>query len=233
MYVKDFNENYLCPLMEKLNVNKHTFLLGDFNIDLMKTDEDENTSTYFDTLTSNSFVPHIIQPTRITPRSKTLIDNIFSNTTNFSQGKSGNLTLSLSDHLAQFLIIPLDTCFTPPKISKLKRDTKHFDRENFFLDLLSIDWSDILELEKEDPNLSFKQYFTTINNLIDNYMPLKEMTRKEIQHQFKPWISKEILNSITEREKLYKKYINTKDRIIKEDYHRKYKELRNKIRAET
>ena len=117
MEVIDFNDGYLSPLMEKLPSTKHTFLMGDFNIDLMKSDEDESTSNYFDTSASLSFIPHIIHPTWITPHSRTLIDNIFSNVPNFSQGKSGNLTLSLSDHLAQFLVIPLDTCFVPPKVS--------------------------------------------------------------------------------------------------------------------
>ena len=51
MDLNDFNENYLNPLMDKLNNGKHNFLLGDFNVDLMKSDADENTSTYFDTLT--------------------------------------------------------------------------------------------------------------------------------------------------------------------------------------
>ena len=60
MHLKDFNDRYLSPLMDKLNNNKHTFLLGDFNVDLMKSDEDEHTANYFDTLTSQSFVPHII-----------------------------------------------------------------------------------------------------------------------------------------------------------------------------
>ena len=233
MEVMDFNDGYLSPLMEKLPSTKHTFLLGDFNIDLMKSDEDESTSNYFDTLASLSFIPHIIHPTRITPHSRTLIDNIFSNVPNFSQGKSGNLTLSLSDHLAQFLIIPLDTCFVPPKVSKFKRDTKNFDRENFFLDLLSIDWKEVIEIEKRDPNHSFMQYFTTINKLIDQYMPLVEMTQKEIKLQSKPWITQDILKMTNEREKLYKLYIKTKNTTLKDEFHVKYKELRNKVRDST
>ena len=71
----------------------------------MKSETDMNTSNFFDTITSNLMVPHIIYPTRISSTSKTLIDIIFSNSLNFSLGTSGNLTLSISDHLAQFLII--------------------------------------------------------------------------------------------------------------------------------
>ena len=44
-------------------------------------------------------------PTRITPRSKTLIDNIFFNEIN-EAALSGNLVTDISDHHAQFLIIP-------------------------------------------------------------------------------------------------------------------------------
>ena len=47
MEVKDFNENYLNPLMDKLGDKNNVFLLGDFNIDLMKNDSDTQTSTFF------------------------------------------------------------------------------------------------------------------------------------------------------------------------------------------
>ena len=228
MNLKDFNDEHLSSLLEKFSDKKHTFLFGDFNVDLMKTDEDSKTD-YFDMMTSAQFVPHIIHPTRITPHSKTLIDNIFSNTPNFSEGMSGNLTVALSDHLAQFLIIPLDTYLKPAKIEKFKRDTKKFERENFWLDLLEIDWLEIIHLEKEDPNFSFQQYFQTINSLIDKYMPLKKITNKEIKHQAKPWITKEILMAICDRDFLYKKYIRAKIPESKAEYGKQYKTLRNKI----
>ena len=103
----EFNSDYLEPLMEKIGVeNKRIFLMGDFNLDLMKIDSDINIANFFDILTSNLFVPHIIHPTRITINTKTLIDNIFSNDPNFTQGVSGNFTFSISDHLPQFLLMP-------------------------------------------------------------------------------------------------------------------------------
>ena len=107
MDLTDFTENYLNQLMAKMAGNKNNiFLLGDFNIDLMKNDIDMSTSTFLDLLTCLS---HIIHPTRITPNSKTLIDNIFSNSPTFSEGISGNITLS--DHLAQFLMsLQKSTC---------------------------------------------------------------------------------------------------------------------------
>ena len=94
MDLNDFTDNYLNQLMAKMAGNKNNvFFSGDINIELMKNDIDANTSTFLDLLTSNLFIPHIIHPTRITPNSKTLIDNIFSNSPNFSEGISVNITL--------------------------------------------------------------------------------------------------------------------------------------------
>lgn len=51
-------------------------------------------------------VPYIIYQTITSSTKNTLIDNIFSNY-DVDKVLSGNLILSLSDHLAPFLIIPL------------------------------------------------------------------------------------------------------------------------------
>jgi hypothetical protein len=50
------------------------------------------------------FQPHILQPTRITHHSETLIDNIFLNLIEHFT-TSGNLAYDLTDHLPNFLII--------------------------------------------------------------------------------------------------------------------------------
>ena len=49
-------------------------------------------------------MPLILQPTRITSHSNTLIDNIFNVID--PDIISGNLTATISDHLPQFAIIP-------------------------------------------------------------------------------------------------------------------------------
>ena len=230
MDIKEFNEDYLDHLMEKLaKEKKDIYLTGDFNIDLMKTEEVSSISDFLDTLTSNMFVPHIISPTRITSTSSTLIDNIFSNSLNFMDGISGNLTISISDHLAQFLIIPKKHPKTPKKQNLYKRDTKNFDREKFILDLQAIEWQSVLEIEKNDPNISFNSFESRVNSIIDKYMPLRKLTKKELKHQKKPWISMDIRNNIRKRERLYKNFVNAKNPQTKDEYHKKYKELRNEI----
>ena len=53
---------------------------------------------------SYSFLPRIIKPTRITPRTNTLIENIFVNGFQ-SNIIAGNITTDISDHLTQFISI--------------------------------------------------------------------------------------------------------------------------------
>ena len=53
--------------------------MGDFNVDLLKYEDDANTADFLDKIYSTSLIPQVISPTRVTPRLKTLIDNIFFN----------------------------------------------------------------------------------------------------------------------------------------------------------
>ena len=59
MDLQEFNEDYFDPPIENLlSVDKTVFLMGDFNIDLLKVDIDTPTTNFFDTIISNLFVPH-------------------------------------------------------------------------------------------------------------------------------------------------------------------------------
>ena len=76
MYLDMFNDIYLNPLLEKISKeSKLILLLGNFNVDLLKYDHHALTNDFLDSM----FLPHIIQPSRVTSNSKKLIDNKFSN----------------------------------------------------------------------------------------------------------------------------------------------------------
>ena len=71
---------YLDETLSKLvKENKELYLCGDFNFDLLKTNIDHYTLHFFNLLCCYGFMPHILQPTRVTENSATVIDNIFSN----------------------------------------------------------------------------------------------------------------------------------------------------------
>ena len=72
--------DYLNSTAEKIHrEKKNCAILGDFNIDLLKYDSHQITDDFINTLGTLFFQPYILQPTRITDHSATLIDNIFFN----------------------------------------------------------------------------------------------------------------------------------------------------------
>ena len=117
MPIADFNSKYLTPLLETLNRgDKFCFLMGDFNINLMKISSESDNLQFYNTMCSYFFTPLVLQPTRDTDKSKTLIDNIFFNSFDFTT-LSGNIIHSMSDHLIQFVILEY---FITPKLIYIK-----------------------------------------------------------------------------------------------------------------
>ena len=67
MNLDEFNDIYLNPLLDKISKESQSiFLLDDFNVDLLKNDHHAPTNEFLDSLSSHMFLPHIIQPTRVT-----------------------------------------------------------------------------------------------------------------------------------------------------------------------
>ena len=78
--VAEFLDTYLKNTLHSLMKSKNTCaVLGDFNIDLIKYGECQMSDRFYDQLSSYGFRPLILQPTRISPNSSTLIENIFMN----------------------------------------------------------------------------------------------------------------------------------------------------------
>ena len=75
--IDDFN-NYISKCLTIINTEKkECYVSGDFNIDLLKYGTINKYAEFLNTLTSLGFLPHVLQPTRITEHSSTIIDNIW------------------------------------------------------------------------------------------------------------------------------------------------------------
>ena len=102
MDVSDFNKNYLNTLLDKLSKENKQVFLGDFSINVPNYNDSQSINELLDSLASNSFITYILQPAELTSHSETLIDNIFCNTI-LHEVISGHITVTISDHLPQFL----------------------------------------------------------------------------------------------------------------------------------
>ena len=225
----EFIEFELRPFIQKLSKHsqKEIYMAGDFNFDLLNASSHDASSEFLDIMTANFLMPSIIIPTKINRSKNTLIDNIFTNQINPDM-ISGNLSTSISDHLPSFLIIPKhNQRHLPKKHNIFKRDTKNFDRENFLLDLLSINWDE--QISYEDANSSFDAFYDIIEKLMNKYMPLKKITQKEYKRKFKPWITKGILKSCAQRDRIHHLFTKSKDPTQKANILNQYKMVRNEI----
>ena len=86
------------------NLNKSSYICGDYNIDLLKVKINPRFGEFFDHIFSSGFFSKITLPTRFTDQSVTLIDNVFS--TNIEEKEiSGILLNYISDHQLLFTYI--------------------------------------------------------------------------------------------------------------------------------
>ena len=89
------------------------------------------------------------------------MDNIFSSVIN-DDCIAGNLISPISDHHAQFLIIPNYTITQNSKKGIYKQNFKHFSSKKFITDLEKVNWDNILRAKnidsKEIYHLEFKRH---------------------------------------------------------------------------
>ena len=101
MHPSEFNDMYLKNLLEYLSHdNKIIVLMGYFNTDLLKCDTEKDSANFLDSMCASFLLLYISTPFRIRPRSKTMINNTFSNNIKDSS-IPGNIVTTISDHCPQ------------------------------------------------------------------------------------------------------------------------------------
>ena len=174
MHPSEFSDIYLKDLLENLShENKTIVIMGDFNIDLLKYDTEKDSADFLDSMYASFLLPFISTPSRVTPRSKTLIDNIFSN--NIEVGSiSGNIVTTTSDHYAQVLLLQNLTNKNPTRSEIYHRNFKKLNKNNLERDLVNTNWDEILEVNNGNVDKSFESFITTVNSIIAEHAPLKK-----------------------------------------------------------
>lgn len=154
------------------------FLAGDFNIDIAKNDD--QCSEFLSLMACYGLRPNFQDYTRITHRSKSIIDNIFSNTEDL---KSEILDNHISDHTAQ-------------KVSFYTQVNKHnstctlrriFSVENKLLfkeKLQEADWTRVFEHEGDDVDQQWQVFMHIFTTAFDACFPLTRVKNKARRHHF-------------------------------------------------
>ena len=98
---KENVKNYFGKFLKKTKQNKITYLLGDFNLNLLDFDTNFKVKSDFNTAFSHNFIPMINKSTHVRNHSANIIDHILTNSCD-SKIDTSILKVEISDHFSIF-----------------------------------------------------------------------------------------------------------------------------------
>ena len=207
--------------------NKKVLVTGDFNYDLLKHESDPIIGEFLQMMIDNSYQPCITEPTRIINNHKpSLVDNIYSNS--IETCVSGNLFDKITDHLPSFVIVSNVKNRPKPKIIQ-RRNMKNFDPLEYQIELDAV--LHVLETNKnttlKNAEVAYNFFHNKNATILNKLAPMEFLTRKQVELELKPWITKGILTSTRVKSKLYKLFKKTKNN----DYYAQFKFYRDTINS--
>jgi hypothetical protein len=147
--------------------NKHSYISGDFNLDLLKYNYKNSVNNFLNTFYNHSMYPLIDRPTRITSTSATLLDNIFTNVISHKI-KSGIFVTSLTDHYPVYQITN-SISSKNARSQSLNYKSRLINANNirkFYNHLSLIEWHFVTDIDcPETAYNTFLNKFTDIYNL--------------------------------------------------------------------
>lgn len=247
--MEDVNKFFdtISEILEMLSKEKNTkfIILGDFNIDILENTK--TSQTFLTILRTYNIKPSINEPTRITPSSRTCLDNIL---TNIEKCNISILQLHLSDHLAQCIGLPqtaTDSDKWKPKTTRIRIYNEH--KINVFNRQLSeIDWRELGNFSPDEVDAMWAYFSQTYHSLFERLFPYIKTTKIHKNHNNK-WTEHEKIKPIKQKldilytisgkipslidsyKKLKTYYDKTLKEIKQEYFENKIKNSTNKIRT--
>ena len=201
--IDNFLENYANSLFSiRKDKNKEIILGLDHNLDLLKQASHRKTQNFIETTLDNLLLPTITKPTRINKSSATLIDNIIISHKLQAGYKSNILISNLSDHLPCLIEI---NEFYAIKAEATKIKERKLNKENLekiSQEINNTDWE--ATLASMNVTESFDTVHSKIMSSIDKFAPEREVIIRNKRNN-KPWITRDIANSIRKCKTLFKK----------------------------
>ena len=219
---KLFIEKLSLLLQQLHQENKQVFLMGDFNINISEAlvTTDKTVNEFYKTFLSFYFYPLMNQPTRVYGESKSIIDNIFTNSLNII--RSGILKTDFSDHYSLFCITDLNGRVIKTKeVTKRELSAPNFKKCSEILK--TTDWDPVYKLDNFEQ--SFKFFHDTILTILDDSFPTKNVKLKYDNRI--PYLTNGLKQSIKRKHKLREIYDNNPTAENKDNY----KNHRNKLTA--
>ena len=215
-------------VLNKISTQRCPCLIaGDINIDLVKCDSNRKTADYVDTLLLNNFVPTVIMPTRITPKSATLIDHIYYyegiKPHEFIKTESGNFYCDLTDHLPNYTLL-INNIIGDKVKRPLIRIFSEKNKETFCSMLQSAEWD--MVYNQNDTNAAYNNFINIVTDAYEQSFTITRLSRKRLKD--KPWITKGLKKSSRIKNNLYRKWLISQSPDDESEY-KSYKKIFKKV----
>ena len=204
------------------NENKPTFIVGDFNIEMLK--ENKFKAELSSLMLSFKFQPHIKENTRITSLSASCLDNIF---TNFGPVETLVFEHFISDHKAQKVIFETKYQGTDPQFHRRFFTDKN--KIEFLNCLTQQDWIDVYSVQNDDVNKQWNVFMNSFINIFQQNFPLKLCPKFNVSKIFRCPEIKECKRELDILLMLSMRHQNYADRYKQKK--REYDELLKRSRA--
>ena len=180
--------------------NLPIYFFTDSNLDLLDL-SNGYVSDYFNILLANVMVQLITKATRIQNNSKTLLDHIVTNSSDFFLS-AGVLIDYPSDHIFTFLQISENSKapILPPQSSRCMSVN---NIELFKTSLAALSWEDVTE--KLDVNLAYNSFYDIFKTFFDLHFPVKKVKFNKNFHPRQPFMTQGLLQSRKTKLELAKK----------------------------
>ena len=195
--------------------------MGDYNLDLLKCSEHEYTQEFLDIMYSNNLIPTITKPTR--PKTRTLIDNIFTNNYQDNQKQErGIIYADLSDHFPIYNISKNINVTDNSECFIWKRKKDRTSVQAFINTFCSYNWSELHN--QTNAQTAYDMFHNKLTECYDSHLPMKMIKLNKYKARL-PWLSETLKAAIKHKNNLYIKQLHTK----LEDDIRYYKSYRNTL----
>ena len=192
--------NYILSTIKE--ENKICYILGDYNLDLLKSETEVPVSDLLATSYSNLMFNTINKPTRVKSNSATIIDHIWTNNC-FKNIKNGIVYSNISDHFPVFSFFSSTKVKDDESLTIKYRNFSDENINNFKRSMESVSWD--LCFASNDPNIIYCNFMAIFLACYNRYFPqiVKVIKAKQIS---KPYITADINAMIKEKNKLQKKF---------------------------
>ena len=202
---------------------KIAFVGGDLNINLLNFDEASQVNHFVDMMLSNKMIPTISKPTRVTDKSETLIDNIYTNSD--KKVYSGVLLDNdISDHFPLINISDVQIHISHQQPQQTSKPYITHERTVKFCSYLAQHFERFDEIK--DVDTACERLIDSIQSNIREFFPSKPSNRKTSQKQ--PWMTRALLTSVNKKNILFKTYLKDRNKQNSVQY-KEYKNILTKL----